>query len=305
MGAALEPSQILQALLTIPQQEDVELCPIGNLEQKKACPLPFFEAADFIEMDESPIRALKEKKEASMLIGLRLLREGKINALISAGSTPALVLGSKTILSTLPTIKRPALFSHFPTKKNPVAVLDLGANVECKAMHYVHFAKMAASYLRLNGVMNPRLGLLNIGEESSKGTYEIRKAYKELQDLKTPPFEFLGNIEGTCAFDGTVDALITDGFTGNIFLKTAEGMANLILDRLSENSDAKFADLQKHLHYAEYPGALLLGVNGVVIKSHGYSSKKAIINAVQGAITLVKKDFLKSFTEQLKNNSYL
>ena len=301
MGAALPPSQILQALLSIPKQDDVELCPIGRSELKRSCPLPFFEASDFIEMDESPVRALKEKKEASMLLGMRLLKEGKIDALISAGSTPALVLGSKTILSTLPKIKRPALFSYFPTKKDPVAVLDLGANVECKAVHYVQFAQMAASYLLVNGMENPRLGLLNIGEESSKGTVELRKAYKELQTIENPPFQFCGNVEGTCVFDGTVDALITDGFTGNVFLKTAEGIASLILDRLSESLDAKLADLQKHLHYAEYPGALLLGINGIVIKSHGYSSKKAIINAVHGAIALVKKDFLKSFSEQLKN----
>ncbi len=309
MGNSLSPSILLEALLSIPKQDDVELAPIGTPDLESKCPSPFYSSDDFITMEESPVRALKQKKNASMLLGLRLLKQGEIDAFISAGSTPALILGAKTILSFLPGIKRPALFSYFPTKKNPVAVLDLGANVQCKALNLVQFAHMASAYLHVNGLENPRVGLLNIGEEPLKGTSELKSAYQALKTMENPSFQFSGNIEGKSVFDGNVDALITDGFTGNILLKTAEGIASLILDKISANLDEKtrsllgseISDLQKHLHYAEYPGALLLGVRGIVIKSHGYSSPKAFINAVHGAIALVKKDFLKSFSQALRN----
>lgn len=309
MGNSLSPSVLLDALLSIPKQNGVELAPIGTPDLESKCSSLFYSAPDFITMEESPIRALKQKKNASMLFGLRLLNDGEIDAFISAGSTPALILGAKTILSSLPGIKRPALFSYFPTKKDPVAVLDLGANVQCKAIHFVQFALMASAYLQVNGVKIPKVGLLNIGKEPLKGTSALKEAYQMLKKMDNPSFKFSGNIEGKSVFEGNVDALITDGFTGNVFLKTAEGIANLILERMQSSLDEKtlsllgpkLADLQKHLHYAEYPGALLLGVNGIVIKSHGHSSTKAFINAIYGAIALVKKDFLKSFSQALRN----
>jgi glycerol-3-phosphate acyltransferase PlsX len=182
-------------------------------------------------------------------------------------------------------------------------VLDLGANVQCKAENLVQFALMATAYLQTMGLHSPRIGLLNIGEEPLKGTSELRRAYHLLQTFGSPPFKFAGNIEGKSVFDGDVDALVTDGFTGNIFLKTAEGMANLILDQIPK--DSQFSQLKKNLHYAEYPGAILLGVKGLVIKCHGYSSTHAIINAVFGTIDRVKKDFMKSFQNSLKSDNLI
>lgn len=258
-------------------------------------------------MEENPIVVLRKKKGASMFVGLRLLKQGKIDALVTAGNTGALVLGSKIILSNLMRILRPAFLSFMPTKKKPVAVLDLGANIQCKANHLVQFALLASAYLNILGNKTPKIGLLNIGEEPLKGTSELRLAYTQLQSKANAPFKFIGNIEGKSVFDGDADALITDGFTGNIFLKTAEGIASLILDRIHANLPKEtlhslgpqLIDLHKHLHYAEYSGALLLGVKGIVVKCHGYSTPKAFINGVKGAIDLVTQNFLKKFQKEL------
>lgn len=308
MGNTHSPAILLDALRQIPCQKDVELVLIGSPDLEDEGPFSFVSTPDFISMDDNPVIALKKKKNSSMLLGLKLLKLGKIDAFVSAGNTGALVLGSKIILSSLPNINRPAFLSFVPTKKSPVAVLDLGANVQCKAAHLVQFALMASAFLHTKEIKNPKIGLLNIGEEPIKGTSELRLAYHALQTFPKPPFKFSGNVEGKSVFDGDVDALVTDGFTGNVFLKTAEGIASLILDRINGNLSKEtlrtlgpqLSDLQKHLHYAEYPGALLLGVRGIVIKCHGYSTPKAFVNAVQGAINLVKNHFMKTFQTSLQ-----
>jgi glycerol-3-phosphate acyltransferase PlsX len=181
-----------------------------------------------------------------------------------------------------------------PTKKNPVAVLDVGANVQVKAAHLVQFASIGIAYQKTRGIQNPKVGLLNIGSEPIKGTSEIRLAYQALE-RKCP--HFVGNIEGTQVFNGDVDILITDGFTGNVLLKTAEGIVSLILDRIQ----APESELQRFqsLHYAEYPGALLAGVKGIVIKCHSYSSPKGFKNALLGASLLAKEKFLQKLTNEL------
>lgn len=307
MGNDHSPSILLEALSTIPRYKEVELLCIGTPKIAGDSPFPFHCTPDFVKMNDNPVVALRKNKSASMFAGLRLLKQGHIDAFISGGNTGALVLGSKIILASLPRLNRPAFLSFVPTKKQPVAVLDLGANIQCKAAHLVQFALMATAFLNTKGIQNPRIGLLNIGEEPLKGTSELKLAYTKLQTFSNPPFKFSGNIEGKSVFDGDVDALITDGFTGNIFLKTAEGIASLILDRIHANlaSDTlkalgpQLSDLQKHLHYAEYPGALLLGARGIVIKCHGYSTPKAFVNAVQGAIELSKNEFMKTFQTSL------
>jgi glycerol-3-phosphate acyltransferase PlsX len=191
-----------------------------------------------------------------------------------------------------------------PTKKKPVAVLDVGANVQVKASHLVQFALIGTAYQKTRGIAKPVVGLLNIGSEPVKGTSELRLAYHELKTLANPPFRFAGNIEGKSVFDGEVDVLITDGFTGNIFLKTAEGIASLILDRIQAHEELRkfqpqLNDLQRHLHYAEYPGALLAGVKGIVIKCHGYSTPRGFANGVLGAIELSQEKFKDKLTDEL------
>ena len=297
MGNDNAPQTLLDALRGIPLPAGTELVVIGTPEiETDAKPFRFVSAPEVIGMDEHPLLALRRKRNASMSIGLRLLKDGKIDALVSAGNTGALVTSAKMILSTLPGILRPCLLALMPTKKNPVAVLDVGANVEVKASHLVQFATIGAAFQRTRGIANPTVGLLNIGSEAIKGTSELRLAYNELQ-TKPNSFRFAGNIEGKTVFDGDVDVLVTDGFTGNVFLKTAEGIASLILDKIHAPSTEtkKF----QSLHYAEYPGALLAGVKGIVIKCHGYSTPKAFTNAVLGAIDLAKMKFVQKLINDL------
>jgi glycerol-3-phosphate acyltransferase PlsX len=169
---------------------------------------------------------------------------------------------------------------------------------------------VGAAYQRARGIAIPTIGLLNIGSEAIKGTSELRLAYQELQrvaNLSNQLFHFAGNIEGKSVFDGAIDVLVTDGFVGNVFLKTAEGIASLILDRINENFSPQLVeqigkelfDLRRHLHYAEYPGALLCGVKGVVIKCHGYSSPAAFANGILAAVRMAEGGFLQIIQNQL------
>jgi len=317
MGSDHSPDALLDALRGFSPPKGVEFLAIGLPEFKKRSPVPFHEAADFISMDENPLTVLRKKQQASMFIGLRLLKQKKINAFVSSGNTGALVIGAKTILTCLPHILRPAFLALMPTKKQPVAVLDLGANVQCKAIHLMQFAMMGSAYLTSRNIHSgqgtklPRIGILNIGSESMKGTSELRLAYHTLQTLPNAPFQFCGNIEGKSVFDGDVDALITDGFIGNIFLKTAEGIASLLLDQITSKLPKEalnmlggpFLDLQKRLHYAEYPGALLVGVKGIVIKCHGYATPQAFINGILEAIHLSNENFMETFSSLLQRSS--
>lgn len=304
MGGDHSPSLLLQALQSLSLPPSIHLTLIGTPEWAPATSSGFSYrcAPDVITMDEPPLQAIKRKKESSLCIGLRLLKEKKIDAFVSAGNTGALVSCAKLTLSTLPGLLRPALIALMPTKKHPVAVIDVGANVQAKAKLLVQFAQIGAAYQKARGIPHPKVGILNIGSEALKGTSELQLAYQELQANPHSSFQFAGNIEGTAVFNGEVDVLVTDGFTGNVFLKTAEGLASLILDRLHthiptaelKKLEPQLKDLQRHLHYAEYPGAILAGVKGIVIKCHGYSTPQAFCNAVQGAIDLVQHNFLKT-----------
>lgn len=306
MGSDNAPAALLSAAALLPPDlpSQIELLAIGTSDCEKDAKfhgLNFLTAREAIGMAESPLLALRRKKEASLCIGLRLLKEGKLDAFVSAGNTGALASASKMILGTFESISRPALLALMPTKKRPVAILDVGANLQAKTSQLVQFAQLGAAYQKARGIEAPRIGILNIGSEASKGTAEIRLAYKA---LAKHPF-FAGNIEGKSVFDGEVDVLVTDGFTGNVFLKTAEGIASLVLDRLHAHIGMKelrihLEDLQRHLHYAEHPGALLCGVKGIVVKCHGYSTPEAFANGIRGAIEFASC----RFNEILENRFY-
>ncbi len=286
---------------------NVQLLAIGTPDFAKCAEtlgLSFHPSKETIAMDENPLLALRRKKQASVCVGLRLLKEGRLDAFVSAGNTGALVSASKFILGTLPSILRPALLALMPTKKEPVAVLDVGANLQAKAAHLVQFSRLGAAYQQARGIAHPRIGILNIGSEASKGTSELRLAYKALSGEPG----FAGNIEGKSVFDGEVDVLVTDGFTGNVFLKTAEGIASLVLDRLQahpslQDTRARLSDLQRHLHYAEHPGALLCGVAGAVVKCHGYSTPQAFANGIRGAVEFAVSGFPALLSEKLSQQS--
>jgi glycerol-3-phosphate acyltransferase PlsX len=307
MGNSNAPEVLLHALARIPLPPEIQLVAIGLPEYKEPSPLEYLPAASFIGMDEPPLTALRRKKEASICVGLRHLRDGDLDAFVSAGNTGGLVSGAKMIVGNLPGILRPALLTQMPTKKAPVAVLDVGANVSVQAAHLVQFAWLGAMSCRAQGIEKPIVGLLNIGSEEMKGTSELQQAYQMLKELVDPPFHFAGNIEGKSVFEGEVDVLITDGFTGNIFLKTAEGIASLILDRFNsllspeeyKKVNPKIQDLKRHLHYAEYPGAHLIGLKKPVRKCHGYSTPEAFVNAVLGTVDMALNGITQSIEDQV------
>jgi len=265
-----------------------------------------------IEMDEDPLIAIRRKKDSSINVGISLLKTYDLDAFISAGNTGALLACAKIHLPMLPGIDRPALLTLIPTKKDLIAVLDVGATVDVKAENLLQYAQMGIAYQKSRGIAHPTVGLLNVGEEKQKGTPKLRRAYKLLQDLNNDaPIDnpvFAGNIEGRDVFHGEIDVIVTDGFTGNVFLKTSEGIAGFVLDQMEDlgpltslpGVKSILAKLRERLHYAEYPGALFTGVEGLVMKCHGESSPDAIINTIKGASRLVNHFFLEKIKAELK-----
>lgn len=267
-----------------------------------SCPtdVTFVTTPSAIEMNDDPLSILRKKRDSSLFAALESLREHTIDALITCGNTGALLAGAYHLIETVEKIKRPALVALMPTKKHPVAVLDVGANVTCDSTMLVQFAVMGRAYQQARGIKEPTIGILNIGSEETKGRKELQEAYSLLEKTKES-LSFVGNIEGREAFDGTVDVLITDGFTGNIFLKTAEGVSSFILSQLEESVQPydAFEHLEKITNYAEYPGALLCGLNELVIKCHGASNGLAVKNGLFGAYQLLNQGFLESLRKKL------
>lgn len=254
-------------------------------------------ASESVEMGDHPLWAARKKRDSSLALGIQALKRQRIDAFISMGNTGALLTTARSQLKTLPSITHPALLACLPSKKGKTAVLDVGANVEYKSPHLVEFAAMGIAYQKAQGIQKPTVGLLNIGKEEIKGPLELRQAFKTLSNLSDHhdyPF-FLGNIEGRDVFNGSVDVLITGGFAGNIFLKTAEGMAQFLLQ---EGLGSSF----KHpLDYKQYPGAALCGINGIVIKCHGEAKVEALSQSLLSAIELVKKDFIQKIQVEISS----
>lgn len=306
MGSESDPKSLLLSILeTFGLKEDIRLTLIGSDELKKEFDkktysyIHFETAKSTIEMDEDPLYALRRKKDSSVSIGITNLKNNIFDAFISAGSTGAIVSHAALMLDKLESISRPALISVLPTKKGPLAVLDVGANLTCKSKNLIQYAKLGAAYQNAKGIENPNVALLNIGAEEKKGTSEVKTAYKHLSSEKNKYFTFFGNIEGKEVFNGDIDVLITDAFTGNVFLKTSEGITSLILDELSKSIpemktslDPFVQDLKKKLYYTEYPGALLIGVDAIVIKCHSYAPLHSIHRAIQEAQKMIRNNFL-------------
>lgn len=305
MGSDEDSQTVLSSLIPILQQlqQSVHFVVFGEEKNKSLLhSLPFASfviASDVINMDENPLLAIRRKKNSSIHLGIQALKTKKIDAFISKGNTGALMATARAHLKTLPSVTRPALLTLLPTKHNELAILDVGANTACKSSHLIEFAAIGASYQKARGIKEPKVGLLNIGIEPIKGTPELRDTYKALSKLNNKyhhPF-FYGNVEARDVFEGSVDVLITDGFTGNIFLKTAEGIARFLLEELEENPSSRI--LQSKLDYSEYPGALLAGVQGIVIKCHGFSKSKAFYHSIVSAVQLIEQNFLKKIQEEL------
>jgi glycerol-3-phosphate acyltransferase PlsX len=308
LGSDTAPELFFEAVQEFYDQceGDVEFVVFGNdatVSSKFRCIV----AKEAIAMEENPLVAVRRKKESSLVLGIRMLQKKELDAFVSAGNTGALIASAKMCLSMLPGIARPALLVLLPSQSKEIAVLDVGANINCKVNHLIQFASMGIAYQKSRGVINPTVGLLNIGTEQRKGTPELQEAYKRLQSLNRHASTFIGNIEGRDVFKGDIDVLITDGFTGNVFLKTAEGIANFILEKLYEQThDAPpsslkqaVATLHHRLNHIEFPGAILCGVEGVIVKCHGNSTPQALINGIKGAMRLVEHQFLGKIKNQL------
>jgi phosphate acyltransferase len=316
LGSDIPPNELLQAILFFSKELDpsVHLTLFGtsSLFEKTRPPsgnVFFHTVSKVITMEDAPLTAIRQKRDSSLCIGIRLLKEGHLQAFISAGNTGALMGCARLELASLLRVERPALLTLLPTRLKEIAVLDVGANTSYKAKHLVQFAAMGVAYQRSRGVKTPIVGLLNIGSEAKKGTPEIQQAYNQLlSNSKKSSYAFAGNIEGRDVFHGEIDVLVTDGFTGNVFLKTAEGIAAVILEELerspleecSPHMKGILAELRQRLHYAEYPGAVLCGVDGIVIKCHGSSSPQSIIRSITTAARLVQHSFLDQVRKELK-----
>lgn len=253
-------------------------------------------ASECVEMDESPGLALKNKKDSSMRVAINLVRSGEAAACVSSGNTGALMATAKFVLKTLPGIDRPAIMALFPTQnEHDVRVLDLGANVDGEPEQLLQFAVMGSIASQLiDGIASPRVGLLNIGSEEMKGNAQVKAAADLLSSNSS--LNYIGYVEGNAMFEGVADVVVCDGFVGNIALKTGEGISKLIAryakEEFTRDWPAKMAAtlvmpilkrIARRIDPRERNGATLLGLNGVVIKSHGGADEFALMNAIEEA----------------------
>jgi glycerol-3-phosphate acyltransferase PlsX len=272
--------------------------------------LRILDAPDRIDMAESPTAALRRKPRASIRMAADAVRDRGADALFSAGHTGASVMAAHAAFGLLPGVDRPALATIVPTRALPAVLLDSGATVGCRAQHLVQFAVMGSAYARVAlGRERPRVALLSVGEEESKGNELTRDAHRM---LKESPIPFIGNVEGRDVFSGGADVIVCDGFTGNITLKVSEGLVEtieaLLHDELSSTfggrmgfalSRQAFRRFRRRVDYSEYGGAPLLGVSGLCIVGHGRSSAKAVANAVALAARAVREDLVGRLSRDL------
>ena len=271
---------------------------------------------DAIDASEKPSQAIRRAKTTSMGLAINAVKEGLSHAALSAGNTGALMAMAKLALRTMPGIDRPALAALLPTMGTTDCVmLDLGANTECDAQNLVQFAVMGSAYSRtVLGIAKPRVKLLNIGTEELKGTDELKEAAALLREADYLPMRFDGFTEGDKLSRGDIDVVVTDGFSGNIALKTAEGTARFVTDLLrraftsSLRSKAGFALskpalqlLKTHLDPNNHNGAVFLGLNGLVVKSHGSANYKGVANAIRVAASMVRNDITRKIADDLDN----
>ena len=267
--------------------------------------------SQIISLSDQPLQAVKSKKDSTLWVGIQHLRDKQIDAFIAVGNTGALLAIAHFTLDLLPGISRPALMAKLPTIKNSVTLLDVGANAHATADQLHQFALIGSAYLRAMGKNYFQVGLLNIGSEEHKGKVEHKEAFALIKELhqKNPDIipSFIGNIEPQDVFLGNCDLVITDGFSGNIFLKSAEGTSQLILKTLkklapstisSEQVEKLMIGMRPYFEHEVNPGALLTGIDGIVIKCHSYFDGRALFHAICHAKDLIHGNFI----EKIKGN---
>ena len=311
MGSDRAPKPEIEGAIQAARHHDVRVVLVGPEPVLSAelarhpsaadLPIEVMHASEVISMEEKAAQAVRAKRDSSMRVGLRLVREEKAVGFVTAGNTGAAMATAKIVLGMLPGVDRPALAAVFPTAMGTVAcLLDVGANVDSTPENLAQFAVMGEIYFRtMFGTRKPKVGLLSIGEEETKGNELTRDAFQLLKQL---PLNFVGNVEGRDLYNGKIDVIVADGFVGNVALKISEGVANLVRYTLKETLKATitrqvgywlsrdaFKDFKKRLDHTEYGGAPLLGVKGVCFITHGSSNANAIKNAIRVAAEFAER----------------
>lgn len=319
MGGDNAPKSTVEgAVLAAKKYSDIEIILVGQTDEinkyfSDDIPenISVVDAKEVILTEDEPVRAVRRKKDSSLVVASKLVKEGNADAVITAGNTGAFMTAGLLIAGRIKGIERPALAPVLPTTgENGVLVLDVGANMDPAPEHLAQYALMGKVYSeQVLGVANPRVGLLNVGTEDTKGNELMKKTFPLLKEL---PINFVGNVEARDISSGACDVLVCDGFTGNVVLKLTEGLASSIFKllkvELTRNSMSKLGalilkpglkNIKKEMDYSEVGGAPLLGVNGAFIKAHGSSDPKAIMNAVRQARTFLKNHVIEKIEGEI------
>ena len=311
-GGDYAPREIVKGAVKAAHELGVDIALVGRKDiihvlaghQLQKSGISIIEASQTIETDESPMRAIRGKPDSSIVVGINLVKEGSASAFVSAGNTGAVLCAALLSLGKVEGIERPAIGSIININTFPSLLIDAGANADCRPSHLVQFAQLGTIYAKhILGISSPRIGLLSNGEEKTKGNYLVRESHKL---LKKANLNFIGNVEGQDISKRRADVIVTDGFTGNVVIKTIEGMSANWLYSLGQagqifskayrlpakalRRDIGMDSWAKRLDYREYGGASLLGVNGNIIIAHGRSQAKAIKNAIGLAKRTVEQD---------------
>ena len=330
MGGDNAPDANIKGAVKAINDIEAEVCLIGNKDIinskikefygkndiKEISPkLSIYHTTENIEMCDIPTQAIKHKKDSSMVVGFRLLKEGKGDVFISAGNSGALLTGATLLVGRIKGIDRPAIAGILPSYKGRLMLMDCGANTNCKPINLLQFAQMATIYNRNTfGIEHPTVGLLNIGTEETKGNDLVKESYQLLKEkAEELDINFVGNVEGRDDFSGKLDILIADGYTGNVFLKTVEGIGKLVKRTLSESIKKNIFttigaipalpsinSLKKAMDYKEYGGALFLGVKRPVVKAHGSSDAKVFEFTIKQAEQFVRNKAVEKMIEEFE-----
>ena len=307
--AALEKNEKLEVLITGDCEKIKNVLKSNNISVPKR--LRIIHTDEIVDNEDDPISAVRNKKNSSLVVGLNLVANGEADAFVGAGNTGALLTGATLIIKRIKGVKRAALAPIVPTQRNPAVIIDVGANAECKPEFFPQFGIMGSIYAReILGVKDPKVGLINIGVEEHKGTENIVNAYHLLKETKN--IKFLGNVEARDVLKGDADVLVSDGFTGNIVLKTIEGTAGTLMKMLKgvfyKNFKTKLAalvlkkglsDLKKTFDHEEAGGAPLLGLTAPIIKAHGSSNKTSFCNAILFANSFCEKNVCQIISDNI------